>query len=133
MVAQVAALLCGAHPRQGRAGVGPLPARADDAAGLGRLAGVDRATARRVLGLAPGASRSEIDAAFRAQVRHAHPDRGGDAAAFRRLVDAQETLRRPPGRGGAPVLIVPSATLVREIVNGLLRYLEQRARPRRVE
>lgn len=94
---------------------------------------MDRFTARRLLGVAPGASEREIDAAFRAKARHAHPDRGGDAAVFRGLVDARQILRQAPSRVAAPVVIVPSSTLVRELVRGLLRHLEHRSRPRRVQ
>lgn len=44
------------------------------------------------LGLAPGASINEIKRAYRQRALDAHPDRGGDAAAFRALTAAYERL-----------------------------------------
>lgn len=43
----------------------------------------------------------EIKAAFVRQAKSAHPDAGGDAAAFRRLKDAYDALRSPAGEGTA--------------------------------
>lgn len=53
--------------------------------------------ARRVLGVAPGASPQEIAAAFRAVVQTAHPDRAtGSVEQFRRAALARDVLLGPP-------------------------------------
>jgi hypothetical protein len=51
---------------------------------------MDGTTALVVLGLAPGASASEIKAAFRAGAKRTHPDRRGASEAFRLLRSAYE-------------------------------------------
>lgn len=51
---------------------------------------MDGSAARAVLGVAPGTSRAEIDNAFRRLAKAAHPDRGGSAATFRRLLQARQ-------------------------------------------
>lgn len=68
----------------------------------------------RVLGVAEDASRDEIASAFRLLAHRTHPDHGGDAAVFRRALDAyREACRRVmapavaasgarPGRVGDP-------------------------------
>lgn len=43
-----------------------------------------------VLGVSPGASRSEIQSAYRSQAKKCHPDNGGTAEAFNRLQRAYE-------------------------------------------
>lgn len=48
-----------------------------------------RAEALEVLGLGAGASPHEIGARYRDLSRSAHPDAGGDAAAFSRLAEAR--------------------------------------------
>jgi hypothetical protein len=45
-----------------------------------------------VLGLVPGASRREIDAAFRRLAQRAHPDKGGNAEHFTRITQARDRL-----------------------------------------
>lgn len=45
-----------------------------------------------VLGLEPGASESQIRAAFRMRAAQCHPDRGGNADEYRRVTEAQEKL-----------------------------------------
>jgi hypothetical protein len=63
------------------------------------VATVDVARARVVLGVRAGAGPDETERAFRALAAHHHPDRGGDPARFRELVDAREALRRRNGQG----------------------------------
>src|SRR3569623_839752 len=49
--------------------------------------------ARAILGLPPLAGPHEVRAAFREAAKRAHPDRpGGDAARFRAVIEAHETL-----------------------------------------
>ncbi|WP_053619061.1 DnaJ C-terminal domain-containing protein [Nocardiopsis sp. NRRL B-16309] len=88
----------------------------------------DKEDPHAVLGLSPGATREEVDRAFRALARRHHPDApGGDGAAFARVRHAYEALARPrartePGSGPAtppPRRGVPVPVRVR------------RARPRR--
>ncbi len=66
-------------------------------------------TARALLGVSPSADVDEIKRAFRRIARTAHPDHGGSAEAFQRLIDAQlialagrqqppSTARRVPRR-----------------------------------
>lgn len=59
--------------------------------------------ARQLLGVGPGASRAQIEAAFRAEARKAHPDAGGSGASFARLVEARAALGGGLGAGrGVP-------------------------------
>ena len=51
-----------------------------------------------VLRVAVTASEKEIKVAYRRAARKAHPDHGGDAAAFRRVTAAYETLIDPQRR-----------------------------------
>lgn len=46
-----------------------------------------------VLGLEVTASWSEIQAAYRRQIRYAHPDKGGDATRFREIFEAYQSLK----------------------------------------
>jgi hypothetical protein len=46
------------------------------------------------LGLAPGADPENITSAFRRAARATHPDHGGDARAFERVMSAMDELRR---------------------------------------
>lgn len=50
--------------------------------------------ARRVLGVGPQASESEIRGAYRAKMAKAHPDRGGSHAEAARLTAARDLLLR---------------------------------------
>jgi curved DNA-binding protein CbpA len=50
-----------------------------------------------VLGVDPDASRAEIDAAYRRLAMEHHPDRDGDAEAFRKITEAWEAGRRTRG------------------------------------
>lgn len=51
-----------------------------------------------VLGVATDAAAAEIRVAYRERAKRAHPDAGGDPAAFRRLIEAYETLNDPTRR-----------------------------------
>ncbi len=56
---------------------------------------LDAKRARKRLGLKPGADAAALSAAFREAARRTHPDReGGDAAAFREVLEAYRFLRR---------------------------------------
>jgi hypothetical protein len=65
---------------------------------------VDEATACHLLGVPLGAQRSQVEAAFRTEALRRHPDRGGEVEAFRRIVDARDTLLAASSMPG------PSAT-----------------------
>lgn len=61
-------------------------------------------SAHRVLGLAPGASREAVEAAYRRLIKQHHPDRpGGDAEKARALIQAYRQLTRT---SAAPKLVV---------------------------
>lgn len=66
-----------------------------------------REAARRILGVGPGATSLDVETAFRRAARSAHPDRGGDAAVFRDLVQARDLLVSPlERRVDGPVLTI---------------------------
>jgi curved DNA-binding protein len=72
--------------------------------------------AREVLGVSSLSTPDEIHAAFREAVKRAHPDQGGDEAAFRQVLDAYERLRNPeaepaPARSAASAGEPAAATL----------------------
>lgn len=56
------------------------------------LPGEPQPTDHALLGLAPGATRQDIDKAFRRLAQKLHPDKGGDAAAFDRIRQARDRL-----------------------------------------
>ncbi len=58
-----------------------------------------RRRAREILGVAPGDGPGEIRRAFLALARTHHPDRGGDPARFRNIVNAYLALTRADPRG----------------------------------
>lgn len=68
--------------------------------------------ARAVLGLAADAPPQAVQAAFRRAAKAAHPDRGGDPAQFRRVIDAYRLLSaaaaEPPRRQAAEPAPRPS-------------------------
>ncbi len=69
---------------------------------------MDGTTAAAVLGISERADLESIRAAFRAQVKVDHPDRGGDAVDFVRTLTAFETLvQRQPGASVDPASIAP--------------------------
>lgn len=59
--------------------------------------GMSETEARSVLGVGAEASIDQIQAAYRARMRTAHPDRGGDAAAAKRLNAARDRLLKRRG------------------------------------
>ncbi len=56
--------------------------------------------ARALLGVPPHATQDQIRRAFRAAARTVHPDRGGEPASFRRLIEARTQLLRTASVGG---------------------------------
>lgn len=54
---------------------------------------MQRDHARRVLGVPAGAPACEVERAFRRRALQAHPDRGGDADAFRTVLAARSALQ----------------------------------------
>ena len=54
--------------------------------------GMSEAEARDILGVAPGATRAEIEAAFRRLMQRAHPDHGGSAGLAARINAARDRL-----------------------------------------
>jgi len=79
--------------RVGRAGAAQGPATGRGETGdASRGAGMDVAQALEILGLQAGASRSEIDAAYKALMVKNHPDQGGTDWLAARLNEARDTL-----------------------------------------
>lgn len=67
---------------------------------------MDAKTARRLLGVKPAADLATLTTAFREAARRTHPDRdGGDAEAFREVLDAYRFLRDLPAE---PVAFIPA-------------------------
>ena len=54
--------------------------------------GMSAAEARDILGVSPGATRAEIEAAFRRLMLRAHPDHGGSAGLAARINAARDRL-----------------------------------------
>jgi curved DNA-binding protein len=65
--------------------------------------------AREVLGVSSLSTPDEIRVAFRDAAKRAHPDSGGDEAAFRQIVQAYERLRNPEDEPAAPAAAAPDA------------------------
>jgi len=92
---------------------------------------VRREDARRLLGVALDATADDVDRAFRRRVRTAHPDRGGDAATFRRLVEARTTLTTAPAASGrSTTRLVVRHALVRRLVRAVRARLPGAPPPR---
>ncbi len=60
------------------------------------IAVVNRRDARQQLGLPPGYTAGDVQAAYRARIRVAHPDRGGSAEEFRALTESRRILLAAP-------------------------------------
>lgn len=101
--------------------------------------------ARALLGTPHGADPEALQAAFRAAVKQAHPDRsGGDAARFHRVVEAYRLLRAelsvlpaapthalsPPPEAGPPRL---SITPAQAVLGGELHLIDEAGRRLRVQ
>lgn len=95
-------------------------------------------TAYTVLGVAQTATADEIAAAYRAKAKEHHPDRGGDAATFRRVALAWSKLRSPEERaaydrhlaklaaeGSAPTGAPRVGADARDVVDQLIRAEER--------
>lgn len=74
--------------------VGPLPAISFASVSIERIEPDRIESARRRLGVADAASLEEVETAFRAVLKSAHPDQGGKAEEARALVDARDLLVR---------------------------------------
>lgn len=97
---------------------------------------VPPATAAHLLGVPADAGRPAVEAAFRRLARSRHPDRGGDPAAFRRLVAARTSLLTPAGvaarppLGATPVVAVRRSQRRRDHLRSLLERRLGRRPPR---
>lgn len=92
-------ILRGQEPWPGKASREPRAARAPSASSTSTS--TNQPSIWAVLGVAPYAGASELKAAFRKRALETHPDQGGDAAAFQRVVAAYaEARRRLRKRGG---------------------------------
>ena len=79
--------------------------------------------ARRVLEVSVDATDAEVTHAFRRLAGKHHPDHGGDAARFNRLLEARDTLRTACGSGrSSPVIAV---TRSQRWAHGLRRNLRR--------
>ncbi len=67
-----------------QAGTGPAPAAENHR--------MDRAEAYQILGVQPGASRDEIQAAYRRLIQRLHPDQGGSSYLAARINQARDVL-----------------------------------------
>lgn len=74
---------------------------------------MDGNQARALLGVPPHASTGQIRRAFRGAAFVAHPDRGGDAGTFRRLLAARDALLPAEARPRSPATGDPFAQRLR--------------------
>lgn len=93
---------------------------------------MDPIEARRVLGVPTDAGVDEVEASFRRAARVAHPDLGGDPAAFRRLVEARaELCSQQDGPTRPPPIRVVRRPWWQRLVDAVLDGLPPAWRPRR--
>jgi hypothetical protein len=94
-------ILRGEHPWPSRESREPRGGRASSASSPARRGDAD-VSIWTILDVARDSTDDELKAAYRRRVLEAHPDQGGDEAAFRRVLDAYEEAlrrrRRPPPR-----------------------------------
>ncbi len=87
---------------------------------------MNRRDACQLLGLSPACTPAEVEAAYRARVRVAHPDRGGSAEQFRALTESRHVLLTAPASQHA--IVAHDSRMSRR----LLRRLRRRRTKRRV-
>lgn len=93
-------ILRGQDPWPGKASREPRSARAGAAASSASPSSTNNPSIWAVLDVAPSATPSELKAAYRKKALETHPDHGGDAIAFQRVVAAYgEAKRRLKKRG----------------------------------
>jgi hypothetical protein len=90
------------------------------------MAAVNVRQARQLLGLPPSYSAADVEAAYRARVRFAHPDTGGSTETFQALTESRRVLLRSPAPRN--VVIAHDSRLSRR----LLHRLRHRRTKRRV-
>ena len=77
-----------------------LGARKRAAPGEPKQVGMGRYEAASILGVEAGASRDQIDEAYRRLIRRAHPDHGGSPGLAAQLNAARAALTQPPAKRG---------------------------------
>lgn len=85
---------------------------------------MNRHEARQLLGLPPAHTAAEVEAAYRARVRLAHPDRGGSAEEFRALTESRRILLTAPASQNA--IIAHDSRLSRRLRQRLSRRRTKR-------
>lgn len=98
----------------------------------------ERQDARQLLGVSHAAGPHEVEQRFRRLAHRLHPDRGGDAAAFRRLLEARAALTWPGTRqhvAPPPLVVVHQGPWWRRFPRALARIVCDRINPpaRRVQ
>lgn len=85
---------------------------------------MDASTASTVLGVAAGADKAEVKRAYRRLARLNHPDKGGNAQAFKRVKEAYELLiKTAPEPKPEPTIVDPVELRYQQIV----REVEEQA------
>ena len=77
-----------------------LSARKRGALSAPKQAGMGRFEAASMLGVETGATREQIDEAYRRLIRRAHPDHGGSPGLAAQLNAARAALTQPPAKRG---------------------------------
>lgn len=83
--------------------------------------------AYQILGVPRGATAAQVKAAYRRQVAEAHPDRGGEAAAFIRLRAAYEILSAFL-KQGRPDDEIPIPADLRAVIDGIVAEFREHQR-----